>query len=264
VLTFDRHPATIVRPESAPRLLTTVETKLALLRATGVDEVVVLRFDAERAAESAEDFVQTVLVDALGARVVVVGTSFRFGHGQGGDVALLEQMGRDLGFVVERVDLVADDHGGAGVVSSSRIRRLVAAGVLADATELLGRPHAVQATLVARDPAEAGRPLAAARLRARVDPALLVPPAGTYLGEVAPVVEGVPVASRRRPAEIVVARAPRSDGADAGAVDGAGPAVGPAVDPPELELHLASSGGPDDPARPGDEVAVSFLAPLGR
>jgi len=137
VLTFDRHPATIVRPESAPRLLTSVERKLDLLRATGVDEVVVLRFDEVRAAESAEDFVETVLVGQLAARVVVVGASFRFGNRQRGDVSLLETMGRTLGFSVDRLDLVAGDAtDGSAPVSSSRIRALVSSGHVAEAARL--------------------------------------------------------------------------------------------------------------------------------
>jgi len=97
LVTFDRHPAEVVRPESAPRLLTTLEQRLELLEATGsLDLCWVLTFDEERSKESAEDFVREVLVDGIGARLVVVGADFHFGHRRGGNVPLLERMGADL------------------------------------------------------------------------------------------------------------------------------------------------------------------------
>src|SRR6476469_9391785 len=98
VVTFDRHPASVVRPESAPRLLTDLDQKLELLADTGVDYTLVVRFDEERSKESAEDFVREVLVDCLNAKLVVVGADFHFGHQRRGNVALLEQMGGELGF----------------------------------------------------------------------------------------------------------------------------------------------------------------------
>lgn len=202
VLTFDRHPATVVRPGRVPRLITSVEQKLELLRATGVDEVAVLVFDEERADETAEDFVRSVLVDELGADVVVVGASFRFGRGQGGDVALLETMGRELGFRVIRVELVADDLGdGNDVVSSSRVRALISSGKLAEATRLLGRPHEVRAT-----EGLPSRATAAGRLVFEVSPEILLPPVGSYEGEVAAMAEdgSGPGAERWSAAEITV------------------------------------------------------------
>jgi len=109
VVTFDRHPATVVRPESAPRLLCDLDQKLELLAATGVDATYVVTFDAERAAETAESFVKTVLVDCLAAWTVVVGEDFHFGHRRGGDVRLLESMGADAGFEVQGLELVGPD-----------------------------------------------------------------------------------------------------------------------------------------------------------
>jgi HAD superfamily hydrolase (TIGR01509 family) len=106
VVTFDRHPAMVVRPESAPLLLTDLDQKLELLATTGLDHAVVLHFDEARSKESAEDFVQEVLVDCLAARLVVVGEDFHFGRERKGDVALLERMGADLGFDVDGLDLV--------------------------------------------------------------------------------------------------------------------------------------------------------------
>src|SRR5581483_955286 len=81
VVTFDCHPATVVRPESAPRLLTDLEQKLELLADAGVDLALVLHFDEARSRESPEDFVREILVDCLGAKAVVVGHDFHFGHG---------------------------------------------------------------------------------------------------------------------------------------------------------------------------------------
>src|SRR5207302_9696023 len=99
LVTFDRHPAQVVRPESAPKLLNSLPQKLELLEATGlVDHAVVLTFDETRRQESAEDFVTEVLDGCLRARLVVVGADFHFGRDRRGNVALLERMGRDLGF----------------------------------------------------------------------------------------------------------------------------------------------------------------------
>src|SRR4029450_5127489 len=98
LVTFAPHPAEVVRPESAPRLLTTLEQRLELLDATGdLDLCWVLMFDEARSKEAAEDFVREVLVDGVGARLVVVGADFHFGHRRGGNVPLLERMGAGVG-----------------------------------------------------------------------------------------------------------------------------------------------------------------------
>jgi riboflavin kinase / FMN adenylyltransferase len=146
LVTFDRHPAEIVRPESAPRLLTTLEQRLELLDATGdLDLCWVLRFDEARSKEAAEDFVREVLVDGVGARLVVVGADFHFGHRRGGNVPLLERMGAEYGFEVLGLGLVAVEGDATGVpYSSTRIRELLAKGDVAEAARLLGRPHEVR------------------------------------------------------------------------------------------------------------------------
>mgnify|MGYP003718070125 CR=1 FL=1 len=97
VVTFDRHPASVVRPESAPLLLTDTDQKLEQLATTGVDLTLIVPFDESRAGESAEDFVEEVLVRDLGARVVVVGEDFHFGHHRLGNVDLLRRMGASHG-----------------------------------------------------------------------------------------------------------------------------------------------------------------------
>jgi riboflavin kinase/FMN adenylyltransferase len=171
LVTFDRHPAEVVRPESAPRLLTTLDHRLELLDATGLlDECVVLTFDEARSHESAEDFVQEVLVGILHARLVVVGADFHFGHRRGGNVALLEQMGAELGFEVLGLGLVAPETGSVPY-SSTRVRELLAEGAVAEAANVLGRPHELRGTL-------AGAVL-------WVDPRLCVPAPGRYAGTVA-------------------------------------------------------------------------------
>ncbi len=154
-ITFDRHPAEVVRPESAPKLLTTPEQKLELLDATGyLDLAYVLHFDEARSQEPAEDFVREVLADAAHARLVVVGADFHFGKGRGGDVALLQRMGAELGFEVLGVGLEAAPVGtdlGGTIYSSTRIRELLAAGDVTAAAELLGRPHEVRGVVVEGD-----------------------------------------------------------------------------------------------------------------
>jgi riboflavin kinase/FMN adenylyltransferase len=146
VVTFDRHPAMVVRPESAPRLLTDLPQKLELLADCGVDRTLVIPFDESRSNESAEDFVHTVLVGALGARLVVVGEDFHFGHGRKGNVALLRDQGVAQGFVTAGVELA--ELGDGGPVSSTRIRELLAGGDVAAAAALLGRPHQVRGEVV--------------------------------------------------------------------------------------------------------------------
>jgi riboflavin kinase/FMN adenylyltransferase len=144
VVTFDRHPASVVRPESAPLLLTGLDDKLALLDAAGVDVTVVLRFDAERATEPAEEFVSEVLVGLLHARAVVVGHDFHFGRNREGDVPLLQRMGARMGFDVTGLRLFRGSSGtaeGAEPISSTRIRGLIAAGDVGAAAALLGRWH---------------------------------------------------------------------------------------------------------------------------
>jgi riboflavin kinase/FMN adenylyltransferase len=148
VVTFDQHPARVVRPESAPLQLTGLDQEIELLAATGVDHVVVLTFDEERAKESAEEFVHEVLVGCLNARLVIVGEDFHFGHERRGNVALLRKLGEELGFEVEGLALVGADGAPAGEpadhVSSTAIRRALVAGDLAAANAMLGRPHEVR------------------------------------------------------------------------------------------------------------------------
>jgi riboflavin kinase/FMN adenylyltransferase len=178
VVTFDRHPAGVVRPESAPLQLTDLEQKLELLAACGIDRTVVIKFDRTRAEESAEDFVKGVLVDQLGARLVVVGEDFHFGHGRKGNVALLTELGQTYGFEVIGAGLTGD---GAEAVSSTRIRTLVAEGDVAGAAQLLGRAHEVRGAVVhgaGRGGPELGFPTA----NVQVAEGIALPADGMYAG----------------------------------------------------------------------------------
>ncbi|HEY5874165.1 MAG TPA: adenylyltransferase/cytidyltransferase family protein, partial [Ilumatobacteraceae bacterium] len=140
VLTFDRHPATVVRPESAPRLLTDLPQKLELLQQTGIDATVVVVFDQHRSHESPDEFVHDVLVDCLRAKLVVVGEDFHFGYQRQGNVAMLRSLGRADDFEVLPISLVPRADGVDEPVSSTAIRRALAGGSVALAAQLLGRP----------------------------------------------------------------------------------------------------------------------------
>jgi riboflavin kinase / FMN adenylyltransferase len=176
VVTFDRHPATVVRPQSAPLLLTDTEQKLELLADAGVERTVVVPFDRTRAHETAEDFVTEVLAGTLGARLVVVGRDFHFGHGRKGNVALLEEMGKRYGFETAGVEL--DDAAGEPV-SSTRIRRLVADGDVTGAARLLGRPHEVRGTVVRGD-GRGGATLGLPTANLAVSAGMAMPAEGVY------------------------------------------------------------------------------------
>jgi len=179
VLTFDRHPAAVVRPESAPKLLTDLDQRLELLASTGVDHTVVLRFDDARAEEEPEDFVRDVLAGALRARVVVVGEDFHFGRRRRGNVGLLTDMGASLGFQVVHVPLVPGERG-AVPVSSTAIRRLLEEGDAAGAAALLGRPHQVRGRVEPGD--RRGRELGYPTANVAVPRNILLPAPGIYAG----------------------------------------------------------------------------------
>lgn len=179
VVTFDRHPATVVRPESAPKLLTDLEQRLELLAGTGVDLTLVIQFDEARSLESPEDFVREVLADCLRTRAVVVGHDFHFGHKRRGNVPMLQGMGAELGFDVLGVTLVPDTVDG-DVVSSTRIRQWLAAGDVAGAARLLGRPHEVRGVVDKGD--SRGRELGFPTANVAVPAEILLPADGVYAG----------------------------------------------------------------------------------
>ncbi|MHB8220127.1 MAG: bifunctional riboflavin kinase/FAD synthetase [Acidimicrobiales bacterium] len=178
VVTFDRHPATVIRPESAPLLLTDLDQKLELLAECGVDATIIVPFDAARSEEPAEEFVSIMLVETLGARMVVVGEDFHFGHGRQGNVSLLRRLGERHGFGVDGVEIAGED---GAVVSSTRIRSLLAAGDVSGAAALLGRPHQVRGRVVRGD-GRGGSVLGFPTANVEVPKQIAVPGSGIYAG----------------------------------------------------------------------------------
>jgi riboflavin kinase / FMN adenylyltransferase len=180
VVTFDRHPAAVVRPDTAPRLLTDLEQKLELLEATGVDRCHVITFDAIRSKEPAEDFVREVLVDRHGARAVIVGEDFHFGHQRKGNVELLARLGAELGFTVDGLPLVAAPEG-LEKASSTAIRHALAEGDLVRARAMLGRDYEVRG-IVARGDGRGGPQLGFPTANVSVPSEVLLPADGIYAG----------------------------------------------------------------------------------
>lgn len=177
VVTFSRHPASVVRPESAPKLLTEVPQKLELLADTGVDATAVVHFDLERASEAPEDFVRRVLVDCLRTRLVVVGEDFHFGRHRAGNVALLRELGARWDFEVLPISLVGESVE-SGPVSSTMIRRAVMAGDVEAAGRLLGRPFEARGTVVPGD--QRGRLIGFPTANVEVSTEMCMPADGVY------------------------------------------------------------------------------------
>jgi riboflavin kinase / FMN adenylyltransferase len=148
VVTFDPHPAEVVRPGSHPAVLTEPARKAELVEALGADVLCVVPFTPDFSRLSAEAFVHDVLVEHLHAALVVVGENFRFGHKAAGDVALLTRLGRTFGFGVEGGPLIADN---GTVFSSTYIRACVDAGDVVAAAAALGRPHRLEGVVVRGD-----------------------------------------------------------------------------------------------------------------
>src|SRR3954471_22561992 len=170
VLTFEPHPRTVVSPDSAPKLLTSLETKAELIAELGVDELVVIPFDGAFASQSPQDFIDHVLVERLGARQVSVGQNFRFGHRARGDAALLRAQDA---FSTRVVDLVEAD---GEVISSSHIRGLIEAGEIARARTCLGAPSQLRGPVVHGD--KRGRTLGYRTANLVPEPGLVYPAHG--------------------------------------------------------------------------------------
>ena len=178
VVTFDRHPAALFAPETAPEDITGLDHRIELLAGAGVDATLVLPFTHELAALSPRDFAQQVLVDGLRACVVLVGHDFRFGAQAAGDVAALRELGAEIGFDVVIVDDVHDVHGNRA--SSSAIRAFMLAGNVSAASELLGRLPSVQGVVV--HGAARGRELGFPTANLSQESTGLVPDDGVYAG----------------------------------------------------------------------------------
>jgi riboflavin kinase/FMN adenylyltransferase len=180
VVTFDVHPASIVRPDAAPKMLTNAAQKLELLEATGVDAVVVVQFSADQAKETPVDFVQRVLVNALHTQAVIVGSDFHFGHMRQGNITLLREMGERHDFSCEPVILVPRADGIDEPVSSTAIRRALAGGEIDIATRMLGRAHEIRGTVMSGD--QRGRTIGFPTANVQVAGGACLPSDGVYAG----------------------------------------------------------------------------------
>jgi len=178
-VTFDRNPLALLRPDLCPDDLIGVHQKVQLLAETGVDAVLVLRFDRELADLSPRDFVERVLVTALGACTVLVGGDFRFGRGGAGDPEMLRTLGREFGFDVDVVDDVRAVGAGRRV-SSTWIREVLAEGDVESAAKLLGRPASVWGEVV--HGLKRGRELGFPTANLSPDSEGFIPADGVYAG----------------------------------------------------------------------------------
>jgi len=176
-VTFDPHPAVLLRGDAAPPRLQTLEDRVDALVAAGLDAVLILPFTRELASSTPADFVAEVLAGSLAAVRVVVGTNFRFGAKAAGDIVSLVELGEEYGFAPEAVTLL-ELHGRR--ISSSAIREHLQDGDLPWATAALGRPYALAGTVVAGD--GRGRGIGFPTANLAIAPELMIPAAGVYAG----------------------------------------------------------------------------------
>lgn len=175
VLTFDPHPTCVVRPDRAPRLLTTPERRAELMREEAIEQVLILPFTREVAALTPQEFVDQILVARLAVRAVLVGENFRFGNRQTGNVVQLADFGRRLGFETETIPTVICR---GRVVSSSGIREAILAGRVALAGRLLQHPYGLDGDVVKGHGVGARQTVPTLNLATRAE---VVPARGVYL-----------------------------------------------------------------------------------
>ncbi len=175
-VTFRPHPEAVLRPQKAPRQLTSLARKAELMERLGIEEVIVVKFDRAFAQLSPAAFCTSVLSERLGARMVFVGENFRFGHNASGSPADLREYGRRHGFETCTVSL--SEYEGE-TISSTRIRQMVSAGHVAEAARLLGRPHRIEGVVVAG--VGRGRTLAAPTANLATEAETAMPRQGVYV-----------------------------------------------------------------------------------
>ncbi|MGD9531708.1 bifunctional riboflavin kinase/FAD synthetase [Pseudonocardia sp.] len=204
LVTFDPHPAEVVRPGSHPARLTSLRRRADLVEELGVDAFCVLPFTPELARTEPAEFAHEVLVDRLHAAAVVVGRNFRFGHRATGDVALLVRLGERFGFAVEGQELITDSGAGNGVTfSSTYIRACIDAGDVGAARAALGRPHRVEGVVVHGE--RRGRDLGFPTANIASPPFTALPADGIYAGRFA-------IGERLLPAAVSVGTNPTFSG----------------------------------------------------
>jgi riboflavin kinase / FMN adenylyltransferase len=177
VITFHPHPVTVIRPDQPFSYLDSLERRVELLHELDIEFVSVLTFTSELQVVSAADFTR-MLVEEAGMRLLVVGENFRLGRGAEGDVPALTEIGREQGFEVVAVPLLASDAGGKGI-SSSRIREALAEGSMEEVAALLGRPFALRGPVLQGD--ARGRQLGFPTMNVGVSADRALPPNGVYV-----------------------------------------------------------------------------------
>ena len=201
VLTFDRNPLSLLRPEICPEPLVSNAQKLDLLKATGIDATVMVEFDHEFADLTPEEFARTILVDALHASIVLVGSDFRFGAKGSGSVDTLRDFGTAYGF---EVSVVADVTGGdERRASSTWVRELLSEGAVAEAATLLGHVPSIRSHVV--HGAKRGRELGYPTANLAPSPEGLIPADGVYAA-------WATIGEDRFPAAVSVGNNPTFDG----------------------------------------------------
>lgn len=204
-ITFDPHPVAVLHPERAPELIAPGRVRDDLLAETGIDGLLVLDFTTEFAQQTPEDFVRAVFVRGLDARCVVVGLDTRFGYRNSGDISTLADLGEQFGFEVDALDDVGDGER----FSSTVVRSHLAAGDVADAARILGRPHRVLGTVVHGN--HRGRGLGYPTANLGPDSLGLVPREGVYAGWLTRLDLGEEEPDRTMPAAVSVGTNPTFD-----------------------------------------------------
>lgn len=212
-VTFDPHPSAVVRPDTQPLMLSTVDHRASLLHQAGADDVVVLPFTTDVASWTPVEFVERVLVTGLRAEAVVVGEGFRFGHRAAGDVALLQKFGAEHDVAVVPLALehgALVEHGDAAEVawSSTYVRQCVLEGDVAEAARALTRPHRVEGVVVHGD--HRGRDLGYPTANLVTADHAAVPADGVYAGWLVRRVNGDD--EERLPAALSIGTNPTFDG----------------------------------------------------
>jgi riboflavin kinase / FMN adenylyltransferase len=200
LVTFDPHPAELIRPGSHPARLTSLRRRADLVAELGVQAFCVLPFTTELLRQEPAEFAHEVLVERLHAADVVVGRNFTFGHRAAGDVAMLTELGSRFGFGVSGLELISDDN---VTFSSTYIRSCIDAGDVVAAAAALGRPHRVDGVVVHGD--RRGRLLGFPTANIATAPYTALPADGVYAGRFA-------IADRLLPAAISVGTNPTFSG----------------------------------------------------
>jgi riboflavin kinase/FMN adenylyltransferase len=235
-VTFARHPLAILDPQACPVPLSTVEERRAAIAAQGIDDVIVLDFDAAMSRLSAREFLQTALLRRYDLKVLVVGPDFAMGKDRAGDVQALHRLGDEIGFALQVAGPVIDPDGSA--VSSTRLRQALAQGEVDRVRELCGREYVLTGRVVGGH--GRGRELGFPTANLDVDGPKMLPGDGVYAA-LARVGEGVHADATWRPAVINVGLAPTFGEGER-----------------RVEIHLLDA---EEDLR-GERLAVRFVARL--